>query len=178
MIISGAMAELPFGENPFSAHSSETDPMPRPTASFLANQTILPPVVGSSKAGRPSRKRDKHTIGVMLPQGKVNKKGKYSEAVTEVSFSSFLDLAKENFKAESINDWKQRGAPEADFCSRQAIGEVYMHGLNHLKAKDKEIAKLKATVAKFQLAEGSQKQEIVNLKKMVEEKAKIHKREV
>ena len=42
---------------------------------------------------------------------------------------------------------KQRGAPEADFCLRQAIGEVYVHGLNRLNAKDKEIADLKAAVA-------------------------------
>ena len=178
MIIPGAMAELPFGDNPFSAPSSETEHRPRPTASFLATQTIPPATTNTSKAGKSLRKRDKATAGVVIPQGEANKKGKRTETVPETIFSSFSDLARENFKAESINDWKQRGAPEADFCLRQAIGEVYVHGLNRLNAKDKEIADLKAVVAKFQLADGVHKQEVFNLKKSAEDKAKLHKKEV
>ena len=123
MLSAGVMAELPFGDNPFSAPSTEPMSQARPTTSFLASQTIPPAAANTSKAGRSSRKRDKNIAGTSIPQGEANKKVRSSEPLPKAIFSSFSDLAKENFKAESINVWKQRGAPEADFCLRQAIDD-------------------------------------------------------
>ena len=45
----GAMAELPFGDNPFSSPAAEAPPKAQPTASFLARQTI-PPAANASQS--------------------------------------------------------------------------------------------------------------------------------
>ena len=53
-----------------------------------------------------------------------------------------------------------------------------MHGLYRLNSKDKEITELKVAVTKSQIAETSHNQEISNLKKMAEGKAKLRRKEV
>ena len=78
MIITGAMVELPFRDNPFSVPSTETSPRSRSTTSLLANQTIPPANVNTSKAGKSSMKRDKTIARVVAPQSEASKKGKYT----------------------------------------------------------------------------------------------------
>ena len=66
---------------------------------------------------------------------------------------------------------------EADFCLRQAMGEVFVHGLDRLNAKDKEIAELKAVITKYRTIDISRSQEISSLKKKGEEEAKLYTEE-
>ena len=172
------MAELPFGDNPFSSSTpAESAPKERPTASFLARQIVPPTAANTSRPGRVSRKRDKAATWTVLPQGEVNKKGKHVESTPDTVFSSFSDLAKDNYKAETINVWKERSSVEVDFCLRQALGEVYIHGLDRLNAKDKEIAELKVVITKYRTLDISRDQELASLKKKSEEEAKLHKEE-
>ena len=55
---------------------------------------------------------------------------------------------------------------------RQAIGEVYFHGLDILNAKDEEIDELKLSITKYRLTEASHGQEFVNVKKTSDEAVK------
>ena len=77
-----------------------------------------------------------------------------------------------------MNDWKSRNNVEADFCLRQAIGEVYVHGLDRLNAKDKEISDLKAVITKYRTTDITRGQELASLKKKSEEEAKLHQQEM
>ena len=117
LIVSGAMAELPFGSNPFSAPASTEASNPRPTASFLARQTVPPAVASNPKVGRFAKRKER--AHVAIPGGEVGKRSKTvdSSAIPPI-FSTFSDLAQANFKAESVNDWKSRSDVEADFCLR------------------------------------------------------------
>ena len=62
----GAMAELPFGSNPFSTPAPAEASDPRPTASYLARQTIPPTAAPGHKTGK-STKRKEMRLKLMLP---------------------------------------------------------------------------------------------------------------
>ena len=171
------MAELPFGSNPFSAPASAEASNPRPTASFLARQTIPPAVAPTPRVGKSSKRKERTHTNV--PVGEAGKKTKnVDSSATPPIFSTFSDLAQANFKAESVNDWKSRNSVEADFYLHQDIGEVYVHGLDRLNAKDKEISELKAVITKYRTNDISRGQELASLKKKGEEEAKLHKEEL
>ena len=66
------------------------------------------------------------------------------------SFQLFRIWPRANFKTESINDWKAaRCSVRLISVYAKLLGEVYVHGLNRLNAKDKEIAELKAIITKY-----------------------------
>lgn len=132
--------ELSFGKKPFAKKAT-------PTPSCNVN-TAPPPSVNPAKNAPPQprhRKRQKVTINDSS-KGENAKKSKTAPDEASSAAMVFGDLIKDNFRDKDITNWSNRGKVEAGFCFKQALGETFFHGIDHLNFLEGENSKLQSSL--------------------------------
>ena len=168
------MAELPFGDNPFSSKakpSSNTNAAP---------STTVQPIPKAPPLSIPRhKKRTHHTINDDAGKGDALKKSKHVQ-IDSPSTASVLfgDIAKENFKDEDVVLWSRRGKEEAKFCFKQALGESFFHGLDLLNSMESENLKLQHSLNNSKTSSDYYKRLLNGAEKKIEELRENHKAEL
>ena len=166
--MTGAMARLPFGRNPFAdtAPAPSASAQPRPTASFLARQTIPP--LNVEREDKTQNKR-KDAVETSKHPPKRNKTNPAERDTPKDSASSFFgSLASENYSEHDVKMWKGRSDTDAEYNFKLGLGDAFYHGLTLMNQKNSTIQDQRRAINRY-------KDDLITLKGQVTEyHAKYH----
>ena len=142
------MARLPFGRNPFAdaVPVSSTAHNPRPTASFLARQT-LPPII-TEKQDKDLHKRK--SAAETKNAAKKNKANVTEGEIASESASSFFgSLASETYSENDVKMWKGRNDIDAEYNFKLGLGDAFYHGLTLMNQKNSVIQDQRRVITRY-----------------------------
>lgn len=165
------MAELPFVPNPFM-DAEDVVEVPRPSTAKVSKPSAPSPPPAPKRAEKQKRKGG-------APRDEGSKKPRPSDTASPHPVSSlFGEIAKNNFAAGDVQQWCSRADDEAEFSFKQAVGEVFFHGLTQISHKSTQIKELEAENARLKSAEAAVKADFDAYKKKSSEAARQMKNDL
>ena len=156
------MAELLFGNNPFSQGGRVPVSQPRPVISVTAtptpHQNVTPPPENQRARNKGKRQNEPE---VTVPR-KQRKGGDPSPSAVSIAFSV---LAEDNFHPEDVKVWSSKDAAEAEHGFKLGLGEAFFQGLNVLASKNAHIAELEKENTKLKSEASTTAERLKDLQK-------------